>query len=285
MTDEAKLETLLDEVSADVAREGVALEGDEAVVARSIDAALARAAAENQARAPVARLATRKRFARVLLLAAAIVVVATAAIAMLGRTRRAQHASEGPSLGTNDVAQNTPATLPQPSPPSTPTPTPTATATPTSIATTTSNTNSTTTPPSTSPSTSTPAEPTASASELFAQANDARRRGDVAAAVKKYRDLQQRYPASPEASMSRLALGRLYLDRTGDAAGALAQFDAYLAAGGGGPLREEALVGRALALGRLGRAAEEKKAWEALLVAYPSSLSADRARERLSQLK
>jgi TolA-binding protein len=138
-------------------------------------------------------------------------------------------------------------------------------------------------PTGTAPAANPPAVlPSVTAADLFAQANEARRRSDVDVAVKKYRELQHRFPGSGEASMSRVMLGRLYLDRVGDAASALAQFDGY-ARGGDGSLREEALVGRALALQRLGRGAEEKKAWQALLAAYPQSLSADRAHARLAE--
>jgi tetratricopeptide (TPR) repeat protein len=125
-------------------------------------------------------------------------------------------------------------------------------------------------------------EPTAA--QLFAQANEARRRGDEALAVRQYGTLQRRFPRAPEASLSHVALARLYLDRLGDPARALAEFDQYLAGSREDALDEETLVGRALALQRLGRAAEEKDAWQKLLVGFPDSLSAARARARLLEL-
>jgi TolA-binding protein len=128
-------------------------------------------------------------------------------------------------------------------------------------------------------------EPAASAAELFARANLARRRGDVNEAAHTYRELQSSFPGSPEEIVSRVTLGRLMLDRLGDARGALVQFDSYLANPTHGALREEALIGRALALGRLHRQAEEKGAWAALVAAYPKSAYAERARARLEELR
>ncbi|HZO11640.1 MAG TPA: tetratricopeptide repeat protein [Polyangiaceae bacterium] len=125
--------------------------------------------------------------------------------------------------------------------------------------------------------------PDVSAAELFHRANAARRAGNAAEAARLYRLLQQRFPGSREAGASRLALARLLLDRLGDAAGALALFDQALASGG--VLAEEALLGRAMALGRLGRTADERAAWETFLARYPNSVNAERARRRLDELR
>ncbi|HKY36749.1 MAG TPA: hypothetical protein VJN18_12455 [Polyangiaceae bacterium] len=134
----------------------------------------------------------------------------------------------------------------------------------------------------------TPAQPTpvetGSASELFSRANQARREGKVKDAVRLYRALQDRYSGSSEELVSRVALGRLLLDRLGDSRGALVQFNSYLASPGRGALREEAMVGRALALGRGGRSAEERAAWKALLDSWPKSTHAKRAQARLAEL-
>jgi hypothetical protein len=123
------------------------------------------------------------------------------------------------------------------------------------------------------------------AAEAFSRANLARRDGKVKEAVRLYRTLQERYAGSSEELVSRVALGRLLLDRLGDSRGALVQFNSYLASPGSGALREEAMVGRALALARLGRGAEERAAWSALLEAWPKSAHAKHARARLAELE
>jgi len=122
------------------------------------------------------------------------------------------------------------------------------------------------------------------AAELFSRANRARRTGDGIEALRIYRELQASFPGSPEEVLSRVVIGRLLLDRLGDARGALGQFDSYLANPGRAELREEALVGRALALGRLRRYSEEKSTWSALVAGYPHSAYAERARARVAEL-
>ena len=105
--------------------------------------------------------------------------------------------------------------------------------------------------------------------------------GKHVVAADEYRTLLEKYPNAPEADLARATLGRLLLD-DGDAAAALPLFDAYLAKGG--PLREEAMVNRAIALERLHREADESTAWKALLDAYPQSMNADHAKDRLKEL-
>lgn len=123
--------------------------------------------------------------------------------------------------------------------------------------------------------------PRPSASTMFAQANGDRVLGKHVVAADEYRALLEKFPSAPEADLARASLGRLLLD-DGDAAAALPYFDAYLQRGG--PLREEAMVNRAVALERLHREAEESTAWKALLDAYPDSMNADHARDRLKEL-
>ena len=124
-----------------------------------------------------------------------------------------------------------------------------------------------------------PVAPTAA--DLFARANQLRRQDQSGDAAAVYRELQRSFPGTAEEVASRVVLGRLLLDRLAEPRSALSQFDSYLAHPAPGPMREEALIGRALALGRLGRAAEERLAWIALLEAYPQSTYAPRARSRI----
>ncbi len=126
-----------------------------------------------------------------------------------------------------------------------------------------------------------PPEPSGAA-VLFSQANSARRQGEHARATALYRDLLDRHSDAAEASATRAALARLLLD-DGDAAAALPLFETYLRSGDPA-LREEAMVGRARALERLGRPADERAAWSALLKGYPQSIHAARAHARLEEL-
>jgi tetratricopeptide (TPR) repeat protein len=125
-----------------------------------------------------------------------------------------------------------------------------------------------------------PVEPDAIA--ILARATQARVSGEIVAAMRDFNLIITRFPGTPEAALSHAALGRLELDR-GDAAAALASFDAYLASGH--PLlREDAQGSRAIALQQLGRFEEERAAWEAVLHDYPQGVFAPRARTRLDSL-
>ena len=121
--------------------------------------------------------------------------------------------------------------------------------------------------------------------DLFSRANAARRSGHTREAARLYRELQRAFPGSSEELVARVTLGRWMLDRLNDPAGALVRFDSYLANPVHTALREEALIGRALALGRLGRETEERGAWTAFLAAFPGSVYAERARGRLEILR
>jgi TolA-binding protein len=138
--------------------------------------------------------------------------------------------------------------------------------------------------PAATPPPLTPAPPAPRAPELFAAAEDARRGGDAREARRLYGLLAVAFPASRETLAARVLLGQTLLDELGEPAAALASFERYLADASDGPLAEEARVGRAQALWRLGRAAEEANAWTELLARHPHSLQAELARRRLAAL-
>lgn len=261
------LDHLVSGLSADDERPG-----DEAMIARSVDRVVARRLA---AAHPPPRLARPTPRAWVPL-AAAAALTAAAAMALLA-TRDEPAASPGEPRAADDSellepersASPAPSVPEEPRAADDPLPTldvgslPTAPSPPTREA------------PSRTVETRT-------AAELFALANDARRTRDIATARALYLELQRRYPRSAEASTSFVTLGRLELDHA-RAAPALAQYDRYLASGAV-ELREDALAGRASALEALGRTADEKQAWEALLAEHPSSLFAPHARRRVGAI-
>lgn len=121
-----------------------------------------------------------------------------------------------------------------------------------------------------------------SAAELFREANAKRRVDDLRSASALYAELQARFPGTHEARVSHVSLGKLQL-AAGRAREADRQFRRYLAAGGG-HLNEEALVGRAEALSRLGETDEERRVWQRLQASHPASVYRARAHERLEAL-
>jgi hypothetical protein len=127
-------------------------------------------------------------------------------------------------------------------------------------------------------------EPADAAGLLFSRANAARRARDYGTAATLYDELGRRFGGTREELLARVTYGTLLLDVLGQPQRALGLFDSYLAAARGGTMAEEALVGRAVALGRLGRPVEERAAWHALLAEFPDSAHAERARRRLAEL-
>lgn len=118
---------------------------------------------------------------------------------------------------------------------------------------------------------------------LFAEANATRRAGELRHAVALYQALRRRFPDSNEAALSALSEGDLLL-ALAEPARALAAFDAYLGSHPAGALTEEALFGRARCLGKLGRSAEERQAWEELMRRFPNAASRPVANKRLQDL-
>lgn len=113
---------------------------------------------------------------------------------------------------------------------------------------------------------------------LLRAANRARRARSFDEADRLYDELVARFPGSRAARTSRVPHGRLLLEALARPEAALACFSAYLADDPQGTLAEEALVGQAQALGRLGRTGEMQAAWRSLLARFPGSMHAATAR-------
>lgn len=125
---------------------------------------------------------------------------------------------------------------------------------------------------------------TPSVDELLTQATEQRAARKWSDARKAYRKVRRLHPASPAACTVLLPIGELSLDRLGQGKAALEAFDAYILECGKGPLLEEARYGRARALKRLGKGAEERKALEVFLRDHPTSVRKNAVRLRLGDL-
>lgn len=135
------------------------------------------------------------------------------------------------------------------------------------------------------PPASAPVEsPRADASTLLRQAEEAESAGRLGGASRLYDELGRSFPGTREEIVARALHGQLSLDRMSNPTRALALFESYLKAEPSGTLAEEARLGRARSLERLGRASEERSAWLDLLRAHPRSVHAAAARARLAAL-
>lgn len=126
--------------------------------------------------------------------------------------------------------------------------------------------------------------PPPTAGALLASGTAARARGDRAAAVAFFRQLQIAYPGAKESEVALVSSGQLLLDG-GDFSGALAAFRAYRVRAPAGPLVEEALDGAARALDGLGRPSEERAVWREMVARFPGSAYLPRATRRLRVLR
>jgi hypothetical protein len=124
----------------------------------------------------------------------------------------------------------------------------------------------------------------ASARDLLRQAQSQRAAKDWPGAARTYQALISRFPVTAEASTAQLSLASIELDHLGQPTGALRNYNAHLAANPGGALAPEALFGKARALRRLGRAAEETTTLRELLARFPGAINAAQARLRLDEL-
>ncbi|HMF44380.1 MAG TPA: tetratricopeptide repeat protein, partial [Polyangia bacterium] len=87
-----------------------------------------------------------------------------------------------------------------------------------------------------------------------------------------------------EARVCSISMGDLLL-RIEQPARALRAFDAYLAEVPTGPLREEALFGRARSLRTLDEPTAEEETWSRLVREFPGSAYGSVARQRLDELR
>jgi TolA-binding protein len=115
-------------------------------------------------------------------------------------------------------------------------------------------------------------------SELFARANEARRRGDIEEAISLYERLGQAYPRSVEAEDAKILRGNLLLIQRSPRA-ALREFEGYHS----GALSLEALWGQAQALRKL-ESPDERAILLQLVHDYPDSPYAEAAEKRLREL-
>ncbi|HEY3666723.1 MAG TPA: tetratricopeptide repeat protein [Polyangiaceae bacterium] len=121
-----------------------------------------------------------------------------------------------------------------------------------------------------------------SPSELFAEANLARERGDLDRALRISQELEQFFPSTPEGITTHLSLGVIYLQQ-GDPNRALGELELYRTIGNP-EMMAEALWGQAQALKQLNRPHDEREILSELLKSYPRSVYVAAAKERLNAL-
>jgi TolA-binding protein len=242
--------------------------GDDALIAAMATRALGRSAAKP----------TRRWSSRALLLVAALALAGSAAAAWWRLTPSAPAPAPTAAETSRAVADHSAV----PSPPKAPTPSVPSAATASPPPEGSSAVGSSRAPATRATVAESKAGVFDSADALFREANAARRAGDNAMARALYLRLELDFPASSEAELAHISLGNLLL-RMGRAAEAEQQFSGY--SGSRAALAQEALVGRARSFGALGRDADERRVWQALLSSYPDSVYADQARKRLATLQ
>lgn len=123
-----------------------------------------------------------------------------------------------------------------------------------------------------SASTVTPAGP--SARELFEKAGASRRAGDAQGAARAYEELLRAHPADGRASLAAFELGRLRMDRLGDAAGAITALERAVALNVGPTFREDALARLVSVYAKQGNFAACGRARDRYLASYPAGVHA-----------
>jgi tetratricopeptide (TPR) repeat protein len=120
--------------------------------------------------------------------------------------------------------------------------------------------------------------------ELIARAREQRAAGNWNAAADLYRQVLDGYPGRPEANAVLVPLAELELEHLRRPDLALRHFGLYMGRHPDGPLAEEALYGKCLALRALGRANEEAATLAEFLRRYPASVRAQGVKSRLDIL-
>lgn len=120
--------------------------------------------------------------------------------------------------------------------------------------------------------------------ELIAMAREQRTAGNWNAAAGFYRQVLVQHPARPEATAVLVPLAEIELERLRRPDLALGHYGLYVGKLPGGPLGEEALHGKCLALRALGRMNEEAAALAEFLRRYPGSVRAPGVKTRLDIL-
>ena len=244
---------------------GVARSGDDELVFRAADAAM------KASRTPVRAAFHRRRL--LLGLAAALMLASSAAAWRGALSRRALTAQDATSTHGSIVATKAPSLAPGPS---------SVSAAPEGVRAAASDSVIVS---GAAPDPARAAEPlphaVSDAAGLFREATAARHASDFVRARALYLRLENEFPVSPEAQLAHVSLGKVLLSM-GHAGDAEQQFAVYLR--GGGALAEEALLGRAQSLARLGRGEDERRVWETLIREFPNSVYAAQARERLTSL-
>jgi ferric-dicitrate binding protein FerR (iron transport regulator) len=127
-----------------------------------------------------------------------------------------------------------------------------------------------------------PREAAATPADMLEYARSLRANGDFRRAADVYRRIHAANPQNPSGRAALVSLGELLLSLN-DGREALNAFDSYLASGGA--LTQEAMFGRARALRALHRPAEERRAIERFIAAYPNSPQTRVLRARLAAMQ
>lgn len=112
------------------------------------------------------------------------------------------------------------------------------------------------------------------ARELLDLGNAARRAGDAAGAARAYEQLLGAHPSDPRAGLAAFELGRLRMDRLGDAQGAISALQKAVMLAPGAGFREDAMARLVEAYAAAGATDRCRSAQAAYLKSYPSGVHA-----------